>query len=74
MSNPVSNLNAETSTLDVAINLRENMNCIKKFGLSPSIIQQIDSWLIFNGAHIDNPIITSDIELNSYIFHFRESY
>ncbi len=74
MSNSASNPNAETSTLDVIADLRENMNYIKKFGLSSSIAQYIDSWLIFNDAHIDNLTIVSDIKLNSYVFYYLESY
>ncbi len=74
MSNPASDPNAETSTLDAAVDLKDNMNCIEKFGLSSSVTQQIDSRLILNGAHIDDPTIASDIELNSYVLHCLESY
>ncbi len=74
MSNPVSNPNAKTITLDATTDLRENMNCIKKFGLLPSIAQSIDSQLILNSAHIDNSTIISDIKLNFYVLHCLKSY
>ncbi len=74
MSNLASDPNAETNTLDVVADLRKNMNCIEKFRLHPSITQQIDSRLILNGAHINDPTIASDIELNSYVLHCLESY
>ena len=74
MSNPARDPNAETSTLDAAADLRENMNCIVKFGLPPSVAQHIDSRLILNDAHIDDPTIASDIEFNSYVFQCLESY
>ena len=64
MSNSTSNLNAETSTLDAAVELRKNINYIEKFGLPPSVAQHIDFQLIFNDIYIDNPKITSDIKLN----------
>ncbi len=50
------------------------MNCIEKFGLPLSVAQQIDSRLILNSAHIDDPTIASDIELNSYVLYCLESY
>ena len=74
MFNSASNPNAKTSTLNAIADLRENMNCIKKFELPPSVTQQIDSQLIFNGVHIDNPTIASDIKFNSYVFYCLESY
>ena len=74
MSNLASNLNAETSTLDAAADLIENMNCIEKFGLPPSVAQHIDSRFILNDVHIDDPTIASNIELNSYVLHCLESY
>ena len=42
MSNLTSDPNAETSTLDIATELRENINYIKIFGLSLSVTQHID--------------------------------
>lgn len=36
MSNLTSNPNVKTNTLDVTIELRDNMNYIEKFGLPPS--------------------------------------
>ena len=74
MSNSTSDPNAETSTLDAAAELRENMNYIEKFGLPPSVAQHIDSRLILNDIHIDDPTIASDIELNSYVLHCLEIY
>ena len=74
MSNPASNPNAKTSILDTAIDLRENMNYIKKFGLLPNVAQYIDSQLILHNTHIDDPIIASDIKLNFYAFYCLESY
>ena len=50
------------------------MNYIKKFELPLNIDQYIDFWLIFNDFHIDNLIIASDIELNSYILNYFKSY
>ena len=50
------------------------MNYIKKFGLPPSVTQHIDSQLILNEIHIDNPIIALDIKLNSYVFHCLKNY
>lgn len=64
MSNLISNLNAKTSILDITIELRENINYIKKFGLPPNVTQYINSRLIFNDIHINDPTITSDIKLN----------
>ena len=74
MFNPASDPNAATSILGAAADLKENMNCIMKFGLPPSVAQQIDSQLILNSAHIDDPTIASNIELNFYVFHCLESY
>ena len=74
MSNSISNQNAKTSTLNTVAQLRENINCIKKLGLPLSIVQHINSRLIFNDAHINDPIIASDIELHFYVLHYLESY
>ena len=74
MSNSTSDPNAETSTLDAAAELRENMNYIEKFGLPPSVAPHINSRLILNDIHINDPTIASDIELNSYVLHCLESY
>ena len=72
MSSPTSDCNLKT--LDAAAEIRENINYIEKFGLPPSVAQHINSRLIFNDVHIDDPIIASDIELNSYVLHCLESY
>ena len=72
MFSPTSDRNPET--LDVAAELRENINYIEKFGLPPSVTHHIDSRLILNDVHIDDPTIASDIELNSYVLHCLESY
>ena len=61
-------------TLDTATELRENINYIEKFGLPPNVAQHIDSQLILNDIHIDDPTIASNIEFNSYVFHYLESY
>lgn len=74
MFNPASNLNPKTSILDATADLRENINCIKKFGLPLSVAQHIKSRLILNNAPIHDPRTTLDIELNSYIFPYLESY
>ncbi len=74
MSNSTSNLNVENSILDIVVELRENINYIKKFGLLPSIAQHINSQLIFNDVHINNSTIASYIKLNSYILHCLKSY
>ena len=74
MFNLISNLNAKTNILDVTTELKENINYIKKFGLPPSIAPYIDSQLIFNNIHIDNPTIKSDIKFNSYVLQCLESY
>lgn len=74
MSNPVSNLNTKNNILDIVVNLKENINYIKKFELPLSIAQQIDFQLILNSAHIDNFIIASDIQFNSYVFYYLKKY
>ncbi len=74
MSNSTSDQNVETSTLDAAAELRENMNYIEKFGLPPSVAQHIDSRLILHDVHIDEPTTASDVELNSWVLNCLESY
>ena len=74
MSNLINNSNVKTSILDTIAKLRKNINYIKKFGLPPSVALHIDSRLILNNIHIDNPTIASDIKLNSYVFYCLESY
>ncbi len=74
MSDPISNPNAENSTIDASAELRNNIDYIKKFGLPPSVAQNINFWLIFNDVHINDPIIASNIELNSYVFYYLENY
>ena len=68
-----SNCNLKTTTLDAAAE-RENLNYISKFGLPASVAQHIDSRLIFHDIHINNPIIALDVELNSWILNYLESY
>ena len=63
MSLPTSDCNPEI--LDIAEELRENLNYIEKFGLLASIAQHIDSCFIRNDVHIDNPTIALDVKLNS---------
>ena len=74
MFNSTSNPNAESSILDAAAELRENMNYIEKFGLPLSVAPHIYSRLILNDIHIVELIIVSDIELNSYVLYYFESY
>lgn len=74
MSNLISNLNTKNSISDAAINIRENINYIKKFVLSLSIAKYINSQLIFNNININNLTIVSNIEFHSYIFHCYTSY
>lgn len=74
MCNQASNLNTKTNTLDIIINLWENINCIIKFGLPPSINPHITSQLILHDAHINDPIVTLDIELNFSVLYYQETY
>lgn len=74
MSNSISNSNAKTNTLDAIVELRENMNYIKKFRLSLNVTQHINFQVIFKNVYINNPTFTSNIKLNSYVFHYFESY
>ena len=65
MSNSTSNPNAKTNTLNAAVELRKNMNYIKKFGFPPSVAPHIDSRLILNDIHIDAYLfITKDGSVN----------
>ncbi len=64
MSSPTNNLNAKTTSSNTAA-IKENLSYIKKFGLPAGVAQYIDSCLIFNDIHIDNPITASNVELNS---------
>lgn len=47
MSNLISDPNAKNSIEDTAIELKKNLNYIKKFGLPSNITQYIDFELIF---------------------------
>lgn len=64
MSSSISNSNLDNAILDATID-KENLTYISNFGLSSSVAQYIDSCLIFNNIHINELIITSDMELNS---------
>lgn len=57
--------NYNPKILDLAIELRENLNYIKKFDLPADVAQYIDSCFIINDVQIDNPTIASDVKLNS---------
>ena len=72
MSATTSDPSPNAATLDVA--KKANLTYISKFGLSSSVAQHIDSCLIFNDIYIDNPTTASDIELNSWVLNYLESY
>ena len=67
-----SNPSPNAATLDVAE--KANVIYISKLGLSLSVAQHIDSCLILNNIHIDNPTTALDIELNSWVPNCLESY
>ena len=73
MSSPTSDHNPDTTTLDIAIE-RENLSYISKFGLPANVAHHINSRLILYDVHINDPIITSDIKLNSWVFNCLENY
>ena len=73
MSSPISNHKFKTTFLDIVAE-KENLNYISKFRLPSNIAQHINSRLIFNDIHIDDSIIASDIELNSWILNCLKSY
>ena len=73
MSSPISDHNPETATL-YATAEREYLNYISKFRLPANITQYIDLRLIFHDVHINNPIITSDVKLNSWALNYLRSY
>ena len=68
-----SNNNPKIIILDAAAE-REILNYISKFQLSVNVAHHIDSRLILHNVHIDNPIITSDVKLNSWVLNCLESY
>ena len=65
--------NAETTSSNIAA-IKENLSYIEKFGLPAGVAQRIDSRFILNDVHIDDPTTASDIELNSWVLNFLESY
>ena len=69
MFSSTSNPSPNTITLNAA-----NLIYILKFGLSLSIAQHINSRLILNDIHTNNPTIASDIELNLWALNCQESY
>ena len=71
MSSLISYHNPET--LDATI-VKKNLNCIAKCGLSPNIALYIDYRLILNDVHIDDPMTTSDINLNICVLNYLKSY
>ena len=72
MSSSTSNPSPNASTLDAAE--KANLTYISKFRLPSSVAQHIDSCLILNDIHIDNPTTASDIKLNSWVLNCLESY
>ena len=72
-SSPPSNRNPKTTTLDTVAE-RENLNCISIFRLPMSVVQYINSRLIFHGVHINDPTIALDVKLNSWVLNYLESY
>lgn len=64
MSLSTSNPNSENKTSNT-VAIKDNQSYIEKFELPPSITQHIDSCLIFNDIHINNPTIASNIKHNS---------
>ena len=72
MSSSTSNPSPNIATLDAAE--KANPTYILKFGLPLSVAQHIDSCLILNDIHIDNPTTASDIKLNSWVLNCLESY
>ena len=73
MSSSTNNLNTETTTSNIAI-IKDNRSYIKKFGLSVSVAQPINSSFILNDVHINNLTTALDIEFNSWVFNFLKSY
>ena len=64
--------NSEITTLD-AIE-RENLKYISKFGFPTSVAQNIDLRLILHDVQINDLSIALDVELNSWVFNYLESY
>lgn len=64
---------SEITTFDTTTE-KENLNSISKFRLLTSVVQYINLCLIFYDIHIDDLIIALDIELNSCVFNYLESY
>lgn len=68
-----SNKNSENIILDAIAKIK-NLNYILRFELLISIAQHINLRLIFYDIYINNPIIASNVKLNSYIFSCLNSY
>ena len=73
MSSSTNDPNAETTTSNITT-IKDNLSYIEKFGLPAGVAQHINSSLILNDVHIDDPTTASDIELNSWVLNFLESY
>lgn len=73
ISSSTSKSNPETAIWDPAI-IKENLNSIAKFELSASLVQYIDSHLIFYSVHINNFTILPDIKLNLHVLNCFKSY
>lgn len=69
----IRNPNFETTTLD-AITIKDHLSYFTKFRLPSNIAQYINTCLIFYKVHINNSIITLDIEFNLWVFICLESY
>lgn len=65
MSSSTSNLSPNAAILDATD--KANLTYIEKFGLPANVAQYIDFQLILYNIYINNPIIASDIEFNSYV-------
>ncbi len=73
MSSSTSNPNPENKTSNTDA-IKDNLSYIEKFGLPAGVAQHIDSRLILNDVHIDDPTTALDIELNSWVLNCLESY
>ena len=73
MSFLTNNLNAKKTSSNTAA-ISDNLSYIKKFGLSASVAQYINSCLILNNVHINNPTTAFNVKLNSWVLNCLESY
>ena len=73
MSTSTSNLNPKITTLDTTT-IRENPSYLVKFGLPPSIVQYINTCLIFYDVYVDDSTAALDIKLNSWVLIYLKTY